>query len=70
MAMPWMPMPGHPWLSTAASLLWMWVVMMAPMMLPSLMRRLWHCLRAVGRTGEARVDLDDGLTPSRMGVFE
>jgi predicted metal-binding membrane protein len=40
MSMAWMRMPGQSWPGAAASFLGMWVVMMVPMMLPSLVLML------------------------------
>src|SRR5262245_30774062 len=40
MSMAWMRMPGQTWLDASASFLWMWVVMMVAMMLPSLVPML------------------------------
>ena len=56
MSMAWMRMPGQTWPGAAASFLGMWVVMMAAMMLPSLVPMLCRYRRAVGRTGETRLD--------------
>jgi predicted metal-binding membrane protein len=50
-----MPMHRGCTMSTAASFLGMWVVMMAAMMLPSLAPMLWRYRQAVGRAGESRV---------------
>ena len=57
MSMAWMRMPGETWVSTAASFLGMWVVMMVAMMLPSLVPMLLRYRQAVGRTGATRLDL-------------
>ncbi len=57
MSMAWMRMPGQTWTGAAASFLWMWAVMMVPMMLPSLIPMLARYRRAVGgvaRCGRAR----------------
>jgi len=40
MSMMWMRMPGQTWLDVAASFVGMWIVMMVPMMLPSLILML------------------------------
>jgi len=40
MSMMWMRMPGQTWLDVAASFAGMWIVMMVPMMLPSLILML------------------------------
>ena len=56
MSMAWMRMPGQTWPGAAASFLGMWVVMMAAMMLPSLVPMLLRYRKAVGRTGETRLD--------------
>src|ERR1700677_4220068 len=42
MSMVWMRMPGETWLAGGLGFLWMWVVMMVAMMLPSLVRMLWR----------------------------
>jgi predicted metal-binding membrane protein len=55
MSMAWMRMPGQTWPGVAASLLGMWVVMTAAMMLPSLVSMLWRYRPAVAGTGETRV---------------
>jgi predicted metal-binding membrane protein len=55
MSMAWMRMPGQTWPGAAASFLFMWVVMMAAMMLPSLVPKLWRYRQALGRTGETRL---------------
>jgi predicted metal-binding membrane protein len=55
MSMVWMRMPGQTWPGAAASFLGMWMVMMVPMMLPSLVPMLWRYRQAVGRPGEARL---------------
>jgi predicted metal-binding membrane protein len=52
MSMAWMPMCGQTWPGAAASFLGMWVVMMAAMMLPSLVPKLWRYRQAVA--GQAR----------------
>lgn len=54
LSMVWMRMPGQTWSGAAASFLGMWVVMMVPMMLPSLAPMLWRYRRAIGGTGVAR----------------
>jgi predicted metal-binding membrane protein len=51
----WMPMPGQTWLVAVASFSGMWVVMMIPMMLPSLVPMLWRYRRFVAGTGGARI---------------
>jgi predicted metal-binding membrane protein len=56
MSMAWMRMPGQTWPGAAASFLGMWVVMMIAMMLPSLVPMLQRYRRAVGETGETRLD--------------
>jgi predicted metal-binding membrane protein len=55
MSMVWMRLPGQTWPGAAASFLTMWVVMMAPMMLPSLVAMLWRYRQAVARAGETRL---------------
>src|SRR6476660_3700888 len=40
LSMMWMRMPGQTWLDVAASFVGMWIVMMVPMMLPSLILML------------------------------
>jgi predicted metal-binding membrane protein len=55
MSMAWMRMPGQTWPGAAASLLGMWVVMMAAMMLPSLVPMLWRYRQAAAGTGGARL---------------
>ena len=52
MSMAWMPMCGESWIGAAASFLGMWTVMMAAMMLPSLVPRLWRYRRDAARAGE------------------
>lgn len=49
MSMAWMLMPGQTWVSSAASFLGMWIMMMVAMMLPSLVPMLWRYRRSVGR---------------------
>jgi predicted metal-binding membrane protein len=56
MSMAWMRMPGQTWPGAAATFLGMWVLMMVPMMLPSLVPMLGRYRQAVGRTGAARLD--------------
>jgi predicted metal-binding membrane protein len=53
LSMAWTRMPGQTWASLAVSFLGAWVVMMAAMMLPSLVPRLWHYREAVGSRGAA-----------------
>src|SRR5262249_40918749 len=48
MSMAWMRMPGQTWPGAAASFLYMWVAMMAAMMLPCLVPTLWRYRAAVG----------------------
>jgi predicted metal-binding membrane protein len=55
MSMTWMRMPGQTWPSAAASFLGMWIVMMVPMMLASLVPMLRRYREAVSRTGETRL---------------
>ncbi len=55
MSMAWMRMPGQTWAGAAASFLWMWAVMMVPMMLPSLVPMLARYRRAVGPCPHARL---------------
>ena len=52
MSMAWMPMCGQGWGGAAASVLAMWTVMMAAMMLPSSIPVLWRYRQSVGRTWE------------------
>ena len=54
MAMEFLPMPGQSWPGEAASFLCMWVAMMAPMMLPSLVPMLRRYRRALGGSDEVR----------------
>ena len=54
MSMAWMRMPGQTWAAAAASFVWMWAVMMVPMMLPSLIPMLARYRRALGSVGRAR----------------
>jgi predicted metal-binding membrane protein len=42
MSMMWMRMPGQTWTSATAAFAGMWMVMMAPMMLPSLAPTMWR----------------------------
>jgi predicted metal-binding membrane protein len=42
MSMMWMRMPGQTWTSATAAFVGMWMVMMVPMMLPSLAPTLWR----------------------------
>lgn len=53
MSMAGMPMRGQSWLGGAASFLDMWTVMMAAMMLPSLVPKLWRYGQAVSGAGES-----------------
>ena len=55
MSMMWMPMPGQTWLSSAASFLGMWLLMMVAMMLPSLVPMLHRYRLAVGAASTARL---------------
>jgi predicted metal-binding membrane protein len=57
MSMVWMRMPGQTWAGSAASWVWMWLLMMAAMMLPSLAPMLWRYRESVGRTRETRLGL-------------
>ena len=57
LSMPWAPSCGRSWLRTAASFLGMWIVMTVAMMLPSLVPMLQRYRQAVGRAGEARLEL-------------
>jgi predicted metal-binding membrane protein len=59
MSMMWMPMPGQTWAGAAASFVGMWVVMMVPMMLPSVAPMLWRYRRIVAGT----VNTPSGCTP-------
>lgn len=52
MTVAWMPMCGQSWIGAAASFIGMWTVMMAAMMLPSLLPRLWSYRRAISQAGE------------------
>ncbi len=52
--MAWMRMPDQSWAGAAASFLWMWTLMMVPMMLPSLIPMLSRYRRAVGPCGRPR----------------
>jgi predicted metal-binding membrane protein len=54
MSMAWMRMPGQTWAGAAASFLWMWTVMMVPMMLPALVPMLARYRRTIGPRGGAR----------------
>jgi predicted metal-binding membrane protein len=47
MSMAWMRMPGQTWAGAGASFLWMWAVMMVPMMLPALVPTLARYRRAL-----------------------
>jgi predicted metal-binding membrane protein len=67
MSMAWMPMSGQTWLSTAASFVRMWAVMMVAMMLPSLVPTLWRYRHAVGNTGEVRLSCLTAMVA--MGYF-
>jgi predicted metal-binding membrane protein len=55
MSMAWMRMPGQTWAGAAATFLGMWVVMMVPMMLPSLAPMLWRYRQAVDQAGKTRL---------------
>ena len=55
MSMTWMRMPGQTWAGAAASFLGMWIVMMIPMMLPSLVTMLLRYQRAVAGSGKSRL---------------
>jgi predicted metal-binding membrane protein len=67
MSMMWMRMPGQTWPGAAASFLWMWTLMMVPMMAPSLVPMLWRYRQAVSRTTETRLG---GLTAlAGLGYF-
>ncbi|HSS38497.1 MAG TPA: DUF2182 domain-containing protein [Polyangia bacterium] len=55
MSMAWMRMPGQTWAGAAASFLWMWAVMMVPMMSPSVIPMLSRYRRAVGPCGRPRL---------------
>jgi predicted metal-binding membrane protein len=57
LSMPWAPSCGRSWLRSTASFLGMWVVMTVAMMLPSLVPMLQRYRQAVGRAGEARLEL-------------
>jgi predicted metal-binding membrane protein len=56
MSMTWMRMPGQTWLSTAASFVGMWAVMMVAMMLPSLVPALWRYRQTIGSTAATRTN--------------
>jgi predicted metal-binding membrane protein len=56
MSMMWMRMPGQTWVDVAASLLGMWTVMMAAMMLPSLVSMLMRYRRAIDKASGAGLD--------------
>jgi predicted metal-binding membrane protein len=55
MSMTWMRMPEQTWPGVVASFLGMWIVMMAAMMLPSLVPKLWRYRQAVSMAGETRL---------------
>jgi predicted metal-binding membrane protein len=57
MSMAWMRMPEQTWAGALASLLGMWVVMMAVMMLPSLVPMLLRYREAVTTDNETRLGL-------------
>ncbi|HSQ30322.1 MAG TPA: DUF2182 domain-containing protein [Gemmatimonadaceae bacterium] len=54
MSMMWMPMPGQTWPAVAASFVGMWMLMMVPMMLPTVAPVLWRHRAAVVRSGVER----------------
>ncbi|HJS90949.1 MAG TPA: DUF2182 domain-containing protein [Steroidobacteraceae bacterium] len=66
MTVAWMPMCGQSWIGAAASFLGMWTVMMAAMMLPSLLPRLWRYRRAISLAGERRAAI---LTAIAGGAY-
>lgn len=51
LSMIWQRMPGQSWPRAAASFVWMWSMMMAAMMLPSLLPALWRCHAAFAERG-------------------
>jgi predicted metal-binding membrane protein len=51
----WLPMCGQTWFGAEAAFLGQWVVMMGPMMLPSLLPALLRYRQAAGLTGETRL---------------
>lgn len=54
MSMAWMRMPGQAWSAVGASFLDMWMMMMVPMMLPSLIPMLRRYRQTIGGTSAAR----------------
>ncbi len=54
MSMMWMRMPAQTWPGAAASFVGMWIVMMVPMMLPTVAPVLWRHREAVTMTGAKR----------------
>lgn len=55
LSMMWVRMPGETWSGATVAFVGMWLVMMVPMMLPSLAPMLWRYRQAVGGIGESRV---------------
>jgi predicted metal-binding membrane protein len=53
-SMMWMPMPGQTCIAAAASFLGMWILMMVPMMLPTVAPVLWRHREAVKLSGARR----------------
>jgi predicted metal-binding membrane protein len=49
--MMWMRMPGQTWPGVAASFVGMWILMMVPMMLPSIGPMLWRYRQAIAGSG-------------------
>lgn len=61
MSTAWMRMAGQTWADAAMTFVGMWIVMMAPMMLPSLLPMLWRYRIALSRISGAR--------PARLTVL-
>jgi predicted metal-binding membrane protein len=59
MSMTWMKMPAQTWLVAATSFMWLWLVMMVAMMLPSLVPMLLRYRRAIRGQADSHVG---GLT--------
>jgi predicted metal-binding membrane protein len=53
----WAPVPGQTWAAALASFLWMWMPMMAAMMLPSLAPQLWRYRQALAAAPGAGASL-------------
>lgn len=51
----WTRTPGQTWPGFAASLLWMWMIMMVPMMIPPFAVTFWRYRRAAPKDTVARV---------------